>query len=71
MGRGIKTVLLIAVSVIATVFLLSNSQTVEVNYLFGTAETPLFLALAIAMILGALIAFAVVGFSKVRRSGRK
>jgi uncharacterized integral membrane protein len=64
-------VLLIAITVLATIFLLSNSQSVEVNYLFGTAQTPLFVALGLAMILGVLLTLAVVGILRVRRSGRK
>lgn len=63
--------LLIAITVLATIFLLSNSQSVEVNYLFGTAQTPLFVALGLAMILGVLLTLAVVGILRVRRSGRK
>lgn len=66
-GRGIRTVLLIAVTVFATVFLLANSKSVEVNYLFGSAETPLFVALAVALILGALITLMAVGLRKMRR----
>jgi uncharacterized integral membrane protein len=70
-GRGVRAVLLIAITVLATIFLLSNSQSVEVNYLFGTAQTPLFVALGLAMILGVLLTLAVVGILRVRRSGRK
>jgi uncharacterized integral membrane protein len=64
-------VVLIAITVLATIFLLSNSQSVEVNYLFGTAQTPLFVALGLAMILGVLLTLAVVGILRMRRSGRK
>lgn len=66
LGRGVRTVVYIAIAVITTIFLLSNSQSVEVNFIFGTAQTPLFLALGVALILGALLALGGVGIYKVR-----
>lgn len=62
--------LYVAIAVITTIFLLSNSQSVEVNYLFGSAETPLFLALGIALVLGVLLTLGAVGIWKVRHRDR-
>jgi len=62
----LKTLLYVVVAVITTVFLLINSQTVEVNFLFATAEVPLFVALAVALVLGVLLALGAVGMRKVR-----
>jgi uncharacterized integral membrane protein len=65
-GRGLKTLLYVVVAVITTAFLLINSQTVEVNFLFATVEVPLFVALAVALVLGVLLALGAVGMRKVR-----
>lgn len=64
-GRSIKTLLYIVVAVVTTIFLLANTQSVEVNYIFGTVESPLFLALGIAVILGVLLTLGAVAIRKV------
>lgn len=69
-GRTIRTVIYVVIAVITTIFLVSNSQTVEVNYIFGTAQTPLFLALGIALILGVLLTLGAFGIWKVRHRDR-
>ena len=48
------------------ILVLQNSQEVEVEFLFTTTDTPLFLALLMAGALGALIGWAT---PRVRRGG--
>ena len=57
-------VLLIALVVLA-IFVLMNSQKVEVDFLVGQTEAPLIVALLLAGVLGALIGWA---WPHVRRS---
>ena len=66
-GRGARFYLLIGASVLFAIFVLQNSQDVEVEFLFTTTDTPLFLGLLIAGALGALIGWAA---PRVRRGGR-
>lgn len=65
-GRVLRASLLVIVSVFATLFLLANTGSVEVNYIVGQAEAPLFLALALALLLGMLITLIAMGVSKLR-----
>lgn len=69
-GRTLRTVFYVLIAVLTTIFLLSNSDHVRVNYIFGSAYTPLFVALGIAMILGALLVLGAVGIWKVRHRDR-
>jgi uncharacterized integral membrane protein len=66
-GRGLRFWLLVAAAVLFAIFVLQNSQDVEVSFLFTTTDTPLFLALLIAGGLGAVIGWAA---PRVRRGGR-
>jgi uncharacterized integral membrane protein len=56
--RKAKRWLLIAAGVILLLMLLLNSEKVELHFILGSAEMPLFLALAIAAALGALVGWA-------------
>lgn len=49
---------LAAIGAILLLFMLLNSQTVEVNLIFGSARMPLIFALLIAALLGALVGWA-------------
>jgi uncharacterized integral membrane protein len=49
---------LIAVDVVLLIFMALNSQKVEVNFIFGSAQMPLIFALLIAAALGALVGWA-------------
>jgi len=49
------------------IFIALNSQKVEINFLFGTAQAPLVVALLIAAALGALVGWA----APKLRSGRR
>jgi lipopolysaccharide assembly protein A len=50
--------------IILVVFVVQNSQEVEVDFLFTTTSTPLIFALLIAAVLGAVVAWL---FPRVRR----
>jgi uncharacterized integral membrane protein len=67
-GRGWKFYVGIAAIVLLAIFVLQNSQDVEVEFLFTTTDTPLFLALLLAGALGALIGWA---WPQVRRGRRQ
>jgi uncharacterized integral membrane protein len=67
-GRGWRFYVAIAAVVLLAVFVIQNSQDVEVEFLFTTTDTPLFLALLIAGGLGAVIGWA---WPHVRRGRRR
>ncbi len=53
-----KRWLLIGAGLILLLILALNSQSVEVNFILGSAEMPLFFALVVAAALGALVGWA-------------
>ena len=57
-GRGWRFWLLVVAGVLLAIFVIQNSQDVQVDFLFTTTDTPLFLALLIAGALGAVIGWA-------------
>jgi uncharacterized integral membrane protein len=65
-GRGWRFWLLVAAGVLLAIFVIQNSQDVEVEFLFTTTDTPLFLALLLAGGLGAVIGWAA---PRIRRGG--
>ncbi len=67
-GRGLKGWLLILGVVLLILFLVLNFQTVEVNLIFAKVDMPLVVALAIAALLGALVAWAI---PRLRRDPRR
>lgn len=66
-GRGWKFWLFVTAGVLLAIFVIQNSQDVEVEVLFTTTDTPLFLALLLAGALGAVIGWAA---PRIRRGGR-
>jgi uncharacterized integral membrane protein len=66
-GNGGRRWALITLAVVLLLFMALNSQKVEVNLIFGSAEMPLIFALLIAACLGALVGWVV---PKVRRPER-
>lgn len=54
-------------AVVLLIFMALNSQKVEVNFIFGSAQMPLIFALLIAAALGALVGWAA---PRLRSSGR-
>lgn len=49
---------LVVVGAVLVLFMALNSQKVEVNFIFGSAQMPLIIALMIAAALGALVGWA-------------
>ena len=66
--RSFRWYLVIALLALAAIFVLQNTDKTSVNFLFATFETPLFFALLIAILLGALIGWLL---PKVRRDSRR
>jgi uncharacterized integral membrane protein len=63
--RNTRRWLLIGGGALLFLVLVLNSQSVEVNFIFATAQMPLFFALALAAALGALVGWAA---PRLRRS---
>lgn len=70
-GRGWRFYALIVAGVVLTVFVLQNSQSVEVEFLVTSTDTPLIFALLIAGALGAIIGWAWPHVRRGRRAERK
>jgi uncharacterized integral membrane protein len=66
-GRGFKFWLFVIAAVLLAIFVIQNSQDVAVEFLFTSTDTPLFLALILAGVLGAIIGWAA---PRVLRGGR-
>lgn len=66
-GPGPKSWIAVVAVVVLAIFVIQNSQRVEVDFLFTTTETPLVFALLIAGLLGAVIGWAV---PRIRRGDR-
>jgi uncharacterized integral membrane protein len=64
-----RTFAAIVAAVLATAFVLSNTQSVRVHWLAGTTDAPLIIALAGAILLG--VALGAFGARRVRRPPRK
>ena len=61
-----RTVLAVVAAAAATAFVLSNTQTVRIHWVFGTTNAPLIIALAVAILLG--IALGALGARRTRRT---
>lgn len=70
LGRSLKTAAYVAVAVVATIFLLRNSQSVEVDFVFTSVEVPLFLVLLVTLLVGAVLALGAQGLRHRRKSRR-
>ena len=62
--RGARFWILVATIVIAAVFILQNSQKVEVKFFFSTTTIPLIFALLLAAVLGFIIGLALPRFRR-------
>ena len=60
---------MIAVAAVLLLFMALNFQKVEVNFIFGSAQMPLIIALMIAAALGALVGWAAPRLRSSRGSG--
>jgi uncharacterized integral membrane protein len=54
-GRTLALALLLTVTVILVLFVVFNTQTVDISLVFGNVNAPLVVALLIAAVLGALV----------------
>ena len=64
--RGAGFYITIALVVLAAIFILQNTQEVEVEFFFSTTKIPLIFALLLAAVLGFLIGLAL---PRLRRHG--
>jgi uncharacterized integral membrane protein len=62
--RGARFYIWVAVIVVTGVFILQNSQKVDVKFLFSTTNIPLIFALLLAAVLGFIIGLALPRFRR-------
>jgi uncharacterized integral membrane protein len=68
-GRTLALALLLFVTVVLVLFVVFNTQTVDISLVFGDVQAPLVLALVIAAVLGGLVV-AMAGLAlRARRKG--
>ncbi len=67
-GLGLAAALLVFVTVVLVLFIMFNTQTVQISLVFGEVQAPLVLALLIAAGLGALLVSLVGAVLRARRS---
>jgi uncharacterized integral membrane protein len=70
-GRGWRVYLLAVAAIVLLVFFIQNSQSVRVEFLFTSTDTPLIFALLVAGALGAVIGWAWPHVRRGRRAERK
>ena len=66
-GSKIRLYLAIGAVILAAIFILQNSQEVEVKFFFSTSQTPLIFALLLAAGLGFVIGLGLPRFRTPRR----
>jgi uncharacterized integral membrane protein len=69
-GRGLAAALLIFVTVVLVLFVMFNTQTVDISLVFGNVDAPLVLALVIAAALGGLLVWLAGLMRRARRKNR-
>jgi uncharacterized integral membrane protein len=69
-GRTLALALLLFVTVVLVLFVIYNTQTVEVSLVFTNLDAPLVLALLIAAALGGLLVWLAGLVTRARRRGR-
>ena len=62
--RGMRFYVTIAAFVLAAIFILQNTQEVNVKFFFSTSRTPLIFALLLAAVLGFIIGLALPRFRR-------
>jgi uncharacterized integral membrane protein len=63
-GRSVRFWITLAAFVLSAIFIIQNSQEVEVKFFFSTTNTPLIFALLLAAVLGFIVG---VGLPRFRR----
>ena len=51
-SRTLRTVVLVAIAIVAVVFVIKNDQSVDIDYIFGTVDIPLVWGLLATLLLG-------------------
>ena len=69
-GRSLAAALLIFVTVVLVLFVVFNTQTVDISLVFTDVEAPLVLALVIAAVLGGLVVALLGAVMRARRRSR-
>jgi uncharacterized integral membrane protein len=69
-GRTLAAALLIFVTVVLVLFVVFNTQTVDISLVFTDVEAPLVLALVIAAVLGGLVVALLGAMMRARRRNR-
>ena len=69
-GRTLAAGLLVFVTVILVLFVMFNTQTVDISLVFTDVEAPLVLALVIAAVLGGLVVALLGAVMRARRRNR-
>jgi uncharacterized integral membrane protein len=69
-GRTLAAALLIFVTVVLVLFVMFNTQTVDISLVFADVEAPLVLALVIAAVLGGLVVALLGAVMRARRRNR-
>jgi uncharacterized integral membrane protein len=69
-GRTLAAALLIFVTVVLVLFVVFNTQTVDISLVFADVEAPLVLALVIAAVLGGLVVALLGAMRRARRRNR-
>jgi uncharacterized integral membrane protein len=69
-GFGLAAALLVFVTVVLVLFVVFNTQTVDISLVFGNVRAPLILALVIAAGLGGLLVGLAAAVLRARRSRR-
>jgi lipopolysaccharide assembly protein A len=59
----------IAIAIVALIFIFQNSQSVDVDFIFATASTPLFFVLIVTFALGALTGWLLPHVRRGRKRG--
>ena len=55
MSKILYAIAIALIALLGVVFAILNAETVQLNYYFGTKETPLSLAIILSMLLGAIL----------------
>lgn len=69
-GRGLALGLLLFATVVLVLFVVFNTQTVDISLVFGNVDAPLVVALLIAAVLGATIGWLTSLVLRARRRSR-
>ncbi len=70
LSQALSALLLVFVTVILVLFVIFNTQTVEVSLIFVDVQAPLVVALVIAAVLGGLVAALLDAVMRIRRGRR-